>query len=180
MSTIELPTLDMSGSDEVIKPKHPGEVRFEELLKTTAGRSRIAQHSADFLKALIIYGDVKDGDTLQKVIRLLEEVHRSVDAPTGTLPDGWVPIPGATKGVDFGCALFWLKREKRVTRAGWNGKGMWLLFVPEDYWNTSVGPSNVPKAHRLPWIGLKTADGGFVPWQASQTDMLAMDWEMVT
>ena len=26
------------------------------------------------------------------------------------------------------------------------------------------------------WIGMKTADGKFVPWLASQTDILAEDW----
>lgn len=31
-----------------------------------------------------------------------------------------------------------------------------------------------------PWIGMKTADDGFVPWLASQTDLLAEDWEIVT
>ena len=29
------------------------------------------------------------------------------------------------------------------------------------------------------WIGMKTADDTFVPWLASQTDMLAEDWEVV-
>ncbi|WP_442908919.1 Thoeris anti-defense Tad2 family protein [Intestinibacter sp.] len=28
----------------------------------------------------------------------------------------------------------------------------------------------------LPWIGIKTTKGSFVPWLASQTDMLADDW----
>lgn len=28
----------------------------------------------------------------------------------------------------------------------------------------------------LPWIGMKTADKCFVPWLASQTDLLAEDW----
>lgn len=31
-----------------------------------------------------------------------------------------------------------------------------------------------------PWIGMKTADDGFVPWLASQTDILAEDWEIVS
>ena len=30
-----------------------------------------------------------------------------------------------------------------------------------------------------PWIGMKTADNKFVPWLASQTDILAEDWEVV-
>lgn len=30
-----------------------------------------------------------------------------------------------------------------------------------------------------PYIGMKTADDKFVPWLASQTDVLAEDWERV-
>lgn len=80
---------------------------------------------------------------------------------------------------DFGWALKQLRSGSKVARAGWNGKDMWLLLVEADEWSTSVGPSNVPNAHRLPWIGMKTADGGFVPWLASQTDLLATDWGIV-
>jgi hypothetical protein len=31
----------------------------------------------------------------------------------------------------------------------------------------------------LPFIGMKTADDCFVPWLASQTDILAEDWMVV-
>ena len=84
--------------------------------------------------------------------------------------------------MNFGQAIEGLKEKRRVTRLGWNGKSMWLILVPADSWHTSVGPtmgpSTVVNAHRLPWIGIKTADGGLVPWIASQTDMLAEDWEI--
>ncbi len=30
-----------------------------------------------------------------------------------------------------------------------------------------------------PWIGMKTADNKFVPWLASQTDILAEDWQII-
>lgn len=84
--------------------------------------------------------------------------------------------------MDFGEAIRALKVGKRVARAGWNGHGMWLAFVPADAWSTSIGPAacTVPRAHRLPWIGMKTADDGLVPWLASQTDMLAEDWSEVS
>lgn len=75
--------------------------------------------------------------------------------------------------MDFSDALRALKAGKRVMRAGWNGKGMWLQLV-EAY---QVGPDkHVLGRKLLPWIGMKTADGAFVPWLASQTDMLAEDW----
>lgn len=83
--------------------------------------------------------------------------------------------------MNFGEALDLLKRGERVARAGWNGKGMWLALVEATQWSADGSPSvaPVPGSHlkRLPWIGMKTADNGFVPWLASQTDILAEDWE---
>jgi len=80
--------------------------------------------------------------------------------------------------MNFSQALELVKTGKRIARAGWNGKGMWLVLIPADSWSTSIGPSSarVPGAHRLPWLAMKTADDGLVPWLASQTDVLADDW----
>lgn len=79
--------------------------------------------------------------------------------------------------MDFGKALEALKDGKKVAREGWNGDGMFLLFVPSEKWGIikKIG-LGIPKGNLLPWIGIKTADGKFVPWLASQTDMLAEDW----
>lgn len=71
--------------------------------------------------------------------------------------------------MDFGDAVRALKTDARVSRAGWNGKGMWLAL-------------QVPDAHSkmsLPYIYMKTADEKLVPWLASQTDVLADDWSVV-
>lgn len=86
-----------------------------------------------------------------------------------------------TNGMSFGLAIEAMKRGHRVCRTGWNGKGMWIGLVEDDQWNTgstySWEAENVPRY--LPWIGMKTADNCFVPWLASQTDMLADDWMIV-
>lgn len=69
----------------------------------------------------------------------------------------------------FGDALKALKFGGAVARRGWNGKGMWIKL-------------QVPDAHSkmsLPYIYMKTADDKLVPWLASQTDILAEDWEVV-
>jgi hypothetical protein len=77
----------------------------------------------------------------------------------------------------FSEALFQLKHGKRVTRPGWNGKGMWLMLTPAASWNLDVLPdASLLGIGLLPWIGMKTADNKFVPWLASQTDILAEDW----
>jgi hypothetical protein len=43
-----------------------------------------------------------------------------------------------------------------------------------------VGVASWSEYRQLPWIGMKTADDCFVPWLASQTDMLSgEDWVIV-
>ncbi|AFU45647.1 hypothetical protein C380_09735 [Acidovorax sp. KKS102] len=81
----------------------------------------------------------------------------------------------------FGLAIEAMKMGKRVARAGWNGKGMWLGLVQGYEYNPDDGRATVYAlgCQKLPWIGMKTADGCFVPWLASQTDMLAEDWAVV-
>ncbi len=87
--------------------------------------------------------------------------------------------------MDFSEALTGLKAGKRVSRTGWNGKGMWLvLTTPERSVAVSVRDlldlqRLSPGCELLPWIGMKTADNKFVPWLASQTDILAGDWGIV-
>lgn len=71
--------------------------------------------------------------------------------------------------VSFGQAIEELKRGGRVRRLGWNGKGMWLALQR-------------PDAHSkmsLPYIYMSTVQGDLVPWLASQSDMLADDWEVL-
>lgn len=71
---------------------------------------------------------------------------------------------------DFGWAIRKLKSGRLVTRAGWNGKGMYLfLQMPNS--NDAVAPT-------LPYIMMVTAEVDLVPWLASQTDVLAEDWDL--
>lgn len=69
----------------------------------------------------------------------------------------------------FGAAIAALKAGRQVTRAGWNGKNMWLeLQVPD-------GGSKMT----LPYIFMRTVTGDLVPWLASQSDVLGEDWFVV-
>jgi hypothetical protein len=66
----------------------------------------------------------------------------------------------------FGAAIEHLKQGHCISRAGWNGKNMWLsLQTPDEHSKMS-----------LPYIFICTSDGDLVPWVASHTDMLANDW----
>lgn len=70
-------------------------------------------------------------------------------------------------GFDF--AILALKAGKKVARKGWNGKGMWLeMQVPDEHSKMS-----------LPYIYMFTACKNRVQWLASQTGMLADDWEVI-
>lgn len=72
--------------------------------------------------------------------------------------------------ISFSHALEMLKCDCKITRKGWNGKGMHLEIQRPD------GNSKMT----LPYIYMKTADGDLVPWLASQTDILSEDWEIVS
>ena len=84
-------------------------------------------------------------------------------------------------GMSFGLAIEALKLGRRVARAGWNGKGMWITHVKMASWNIDplVNGTGDVSLNASPWIGMRTADECFVPWLASQTDMLADDWQML-
>ena len=83
--------------------------------------------------------------------------------------------------MNFSEALFNLKNGRRVAREGWNGKGMWLVFQPHFMGIVRmVGETRIrlrePIKMFRPYILMKTAQDDFVPWLASQTDLLADDW----
>jgi len=95
------------------------------------------------------------------------------------------------ESMGFGGALDALERGERVARAGWNGKGMWLSLscgetreIPAaSFWsphNRAHAESQGGTAKVLPSITMKTATGEILMgWLASQTDMLAKDWQVV-
>lgn len=80
--------------------------------------------------------------------------------------------------LNFGHALEALKLDKKIARAGWNGNGMYLVFVAGGITN-HPSIENSKDIEALPWIGMKTADNKFVPWLASQSDLLADDWQVI-
>lgn len=95
-------------------------------------------------------------------------------SPADVFAKAYRPNPGMT----FGQAIEALKAGGRVARAGWNGKGMWLKLVPESL--ADAVAFQYEALYAAPWIGMKTADQKFVPWLASQTDVLAEDWTVVS
>lgn len=83
----------------------------------------------------------------------------------------------------FGAAINLLKQGEKVTRDGWNGKGMFIYYVP---------PASYPASRNLlktmqgkfpddmvpyrGYLAMKTAQNDVVPWVASHSDILSEDW----
>ena len=81
------------------------------------------------------------------------EKHPKEDAPKD--------MPVAT--VDFGSAVYALKQGKKVARSGWNGKGMYIRYVPT---------TNSLNEH----LEIKNVKDTFDTWVPSISDLLAEDW----
>jgi hypothetical protein len=90
------------------------------------------------------------------------------------------------KNQTFGEAVKALKSGKRVSREGWNGKGMYLWLLPaanvKAEWCRephlkAMAESNGGEIECLGSIRMMTADKKVLTgWLASQTDILAEDW----
>ena len=93
----------------------------------------------------------------------------------------------------FGWAIKQMQNGEKVRRSGWNGKGMWIVYMsgmklpPHSTQGTDkkvndrtaklIG-ENTP-LETLPYFAMWTADKKWLlGWLASQTDMLATDWEI--
>ena len=86
--------------------------------------------------------------------------------------------------MDFSRALTEVRLGSKITREGWNGRGMFVVFqagYPQGIAinaNTAQAtgiPEGTVRQFR-PYLMMSTADGSFVPWVASQTDLLGLDW----
>jgi hypothetical protein len=100
-------------------------------------------------------------------------------SPKGVFERSYRP----TAGLTFGLAVEALRMGKKVARAGWNGKGMFIFLIPGSTFKVNRPPllGIYPEGTEInycPHIDMKTADGKVVPWLASQTDILAEDWQV--
>lgn len=77
--------------------------------------------------------------------------------------------------MNFGRAIEALKRGEKVSRSGWNGRGIFIKLQEPDVNSKMTSPYIY-----IDTTGLQTnnaqAPKSLVPWLASQTDMLADDW----
>ena len=95
--------------------------------------------------------------------------------------------------LNFGQAIAALKEGKKVARAGWNGKGMFIFMqIPSE-----INEEIVPNMQSLPQsvkdefairggniryknqIAIVYPDNTIYGWVASPSDVLAEDWDIV-
>lgn len=87
---------------------------------------------------------------------------------------------------DFGLAIHCLKAGKKVARAGWNGKGMYVYYVPAASYpverNNLATMGGIFPDDMVPYreyLALKTAQNDVATWTPSVSDALATDWQIV-
>lgn len=89
--------------------------------------------------------------------------------------------------MDFADVLRLLKSTGgRAWRDGWNGKGMFIVLqkgYPDGITlnATTAQTTGLPEGsiqRFRPYLMMYTAQGDFVPWVASQSDLLADDWTL--
>ncbi len=87
--------------------------------------------------------------------------------------------------MNFGQALEVLKKGQRVRRTGWNGlNDQYIYLVAGSNFKVNREPllSMFGEGHEMTYqahIDMITQQGSAVPWLASQTDVLAEDWDIV-
>lgn len=90
-------------------------------------------------------------------------------------------------GEGFAWALSCLQLGFLVSRYGWNAPGQYVAYqagypdgIPINA-NTAraTGIAEGTVMRFRPYLMLKTADGSFVPWTPTQSDMLTKDWYRV-
>jgi hypothetical protein len=88
------------------------------------------------------------------------------------------------KNLSYSAALSSIKDGEKLTRAGWNGKGMFVFLVPGSVFQVNrapllgIFPEGTTITYR-PHLDMLYADGTVGVWVASHSDMLATDWEIV-
>ena len=84
----------------------------------------------------------------------------------------------------FGLAVEGVKLGKKIAREGWNGKGMFVYYVPANKYpfSTEVGKSLANEDGKVSYnayLAIKNVNGTVSTWVPSINDVLAEDWLIV-
>jgi hypothetical protein len=89
-----------------------------------------------------------------------------------------------TPGLTFGLALEMLKKGAKLARPGWNGKGMFVYYVPPASYpvQTGAAKSYFGEGSMVPYnayFAIKNVGDTVSTWVPSVNDCLAEDWQVV-
>lgn len=101
-------------------------------------------------------------------------------SPVEQFDDAYTP----TTAMTFGLAIDAMRKGFKVAREGWNGKNMFIFWVPGSTFQVNRAPllgifEEGTEITYQSHIDMYTADGTVVPWLASQSDIAALDWTIV-
>ena len=138
----------------------------------------------------------KDGDTIKMYckdgrvldIREIEDVFYTL---ANIASDEWEVVGECDidlniHTVRFGEALRLMKQGKRMTRKGWNGKGLSIVYqkgypqgIPCNKQTAEARGMNEGDLFKCePYFQISTVDGSHAMWVPSIRDCLAEDWEV--
>jgi len=112
-----------------------------------------------------------------------DEAVRRAAAPSNEAAEPSQVGSGFT-GLTFGAALVALKGGAKVSRAGWNGKGLFVYLVPAASYpaRTAAAKSFFGDDGLVPYsayLAVKNVDDTVSTWAPSCSDALAEDWLIV-
>lgn len=84
--------------------------------------------------------------------------------------------------MNFGQAIENLKAGKRVAREGWNGKGMYIYYVPANFYKALTDSAKKEFGDMVPYnpyFAIKNVNNIVSTWVPSINDCLAEDWQIV-
>ena len=89
-----------------------------------------------------------------------------------------------TTALTFGLAIEALKLGKKVSRSGWNGKGMFVYLVPANSYPSQTGAAKSYFGENSmvkynAYMALKKVDDTVSTWVASVNETLAEDWQII-
>ena len=81
--------------------------------------------------------------------------------------------------MNFGDAIEALKEGKKVARDGWNGKGMYVYYVPETK-GKNLAENQKGLTTYNAYFAIKNVNDSVSTWVPSINDCLAEDWRIVS
>lgn len=84
--------------------------------------------------------------------------------------------------MNFGEALEVVKEGKRISRQGWNGKDMYVYYVPANSYKAITETTKKEFGDMVPYnpyFAIKNVNNTVSTWAPSVNDCLAEDWFIV-